>query len=73
MKSPSGFLWKNHWKKETLLTYYYSAIFRMQLLLLPPGETAEGLGQRKRRIRRNGIPGRIPAGGAYRPDRGKGL
>ena len=27
------------------------------------GETAEGLGQRKRRIRRNGIPGRIPAGG----------
>ena len=35
------------------------------------GETAEGLGQRKRRIRRNGIPGRIPAGGAYRPDRGK--
>ncbi len=37
------------------------------------GETAEGLGQRKRRIRRNGIPGRIPAGGAYRPDRGKGL
>ena len=26
------------------------------------GETAEGLGQRKRRIRRNGIPGRIPAG-----------
>jgi len=66
MKSPSGFLWKNPWKKETLLTYYYSAIFRMQLLLLPPG-------QRKRRIRRNGIPGRIPAGGAYRPDRGKGL
>ena len=37
------------------------------------GETAEGLGQRKRRIRRNGIPGRIPAGGAYRSDRGKGL
>ena len=24
------------------------------------GETAEGLGQRKRRISRNGIPGRIP-------------
>ena len=69
MKSPSGFLWKNHWKKETLLTYYYSAIFRMPAA----GETAEGLGQRKRRIRRNGIPGRIPAGGAYRPDRGKGL
>ena len=38
MKSPSGFLWKNPWKKETLLTYYYSAIFRMQLLLLPPGK-----------------------------------
>ena len=35
MKSPSGFLWKNPWKKETLLTYYYSAIFRIQLLLLP--------------------------------------
>ena len=45
MKSPSGFLWKNHWKKETLLTYYYSAIFRMQLLLLPPGKLRKGWGR----------------------------
>ena len=45
MKSPSGFLWKNPWKKETLLTYYYSAIFRMQLLLLPPGKLRKGWGR----------------------------
>jgi len=68
MKSPSGFLWKNPWKKETLLTYYYSAIFRMQLLLLPPGKLRKGWGRENEES-----PGRIPAGGAYRPDRGKGL
>ena len=45
MKSPSGFLWKNPWKKETLLTYYYSAIFRMQLLLLKPGKLRKGWGR----------------------------
>ena len=45
MKRPSGFLWKNPWKKETLLTYYYSAIFRMQLLLLPPGKLRKGWGR----------------------------
>lgn len=35
MISLLGFLTKNPWKKETILTYYYSAKFRMQLLLCP--------------------------------------
>ena len=72
MKSPSGFLWKNPWKKETLLTYYYSAIFRMQLLLLPPGKLRKGWGRENEEsagtASREGY-----RQAAYRPDRGKGL
>ena len=45
MKSPYGFLRKNPWKKETLLTYYYSALFRIQLLVLPPGKMRKGWGR----------------------------
>lgn len=45
MKSPLGFLRKNPWKQETLLTYYYSAVFRMQLLLLPPGKMRKSWGR----------------------------
>lgn len=45
MKSPWGFLRKNPWKQETLLTYYYSAVFRMQLLFLPPGKMRKAWGR----------------------------
>lgn len=45
MKSPYGFLRKNHWKRETLLTYYYSAVFRLQLLFLSPGKMRKGWGR----------------------------
>ena len=45
MRSPLGFLKNNPWKKETLLTYYYSAFFRMQLLCLPPGKMRKSWGR----------------------------
>ncbi len=73
MKSPSGFLWKNPLEKRNLTYLLLFGDLPHAAAAPAAGEIAEGLGQRKRRIRRNGIPGRIPAGGAYRPDRGKGL
>ena len=47
-KSPMGFLRKNPWKKETLLAYYYSAKFRMQLLLRPAGRLKKAWGREGR-------------------------
>ena len=51
MRSPLGFLKNNPWKKETLLTYYYSAFFRMQLLCLPPGTVRSRLAQIRRHLK----------------------
>lgn len=45
MKNPWRFLRKNPWKKETLLAYYYSAKFRIQLLLLPPEKMRKSWGR----------------------------
>lgn len=45
MKSPLGFIRKNPWKRETLLAYYYSAKFRLQLLFLPPGKMQKAWGR----------------------------
>ena len=60
MKSPLGFLRKNPWKKETILTYYYSAFFRMQLLFLPPGKMRKGWG------RENGESAEMESSEGYR-------
>ena len=45
MKSPWGFLRKNHWKKETLLAYYYAAKFEIQLKLVPAGRLCRRWGR----------------------------
>ena len=45
MKNPWRFLRKNPWKKETLLAYYYSAKFRLQLLWLSPEKMRRGWGR----------------------------
>ena len=45
MKSPSGFLFKNHWKTETMLAYYYAARFRLQLKLLHTGKLRKNWGR----------------------------
>lgn len=46
MISLLGFLVRNPWKKETILTYYYSAKFRLQLLLLPTERLYKNWGTR---------------------------
>ena len=47
-KSLRGFFQKNPWKKETLLAYYYSAKFRMEIWLLPAGRMKKTWGREDR-------------------------